>query len=126
MRKVDKITLKGLKFTACHGYLDIEKSRPQAFIVDADLYADLFEAGTSDDLADTVNYSDVADLIEKIMVKAEPVNLIEHICEKICNHILNDFPAVKKVEVTVKKPAAPINVQCFDYVSVTMTRKREE
>ena len=51
-------------------------------------------------------------------------DLIEHCAQVIADGILNDFDAVYKVDVTVKKPQAPIKAD-FDYVSVSISRSRE-
>ncbi|MGI6488209.1 MAG: dihydroneopterin aldolase [Syntrophothermaceae bacterium] len=44
---------------ACHGVLPQEKSEPQPFLVDAQLYLDLRAAAASDDLDRGVDYSQV-------------------------------------------------------------------
>ena len=50
-----------------HGVLPEEQDRAQPFEVDLDLSVDLAPAGTSDRLADTVDYAGVADAASAIV-----------------------------------------------------------
>ena len=56
----DQIVLKGISARGHHGVLDFEKRDGQTFVVDVTMHVDLAAAGASDDLADTVNYAEVA------------------------------------------------------------------
>ena len=44
------------------------------------------------------------------------MNLIETLAESIADEILKDYPLVKKVQVKVHKPEAPINVEFKDVI----------
>ena len=72
-------------------------------------------AAGSDDLADTVDYGQVADAVHALIV-GEPVDLIETLAERIAAACLA-FPGVERVKVTVHKPHAPIEVP-FDDVQL--------
>lgn len=118
----DAISLRGLAVTACHGVLAAEKVEPQPFLVDIDLVVDLARAGTSDDLADTVSYAEVAQ--RAVAVLAGPsVDLIETLAQRVANAALEASPLVEAVSVTVHKPQAPIGLP-FDDVAVTRTLTR--
>jgi len=119
---MDQIRLTGIRATGKHGVLDFEHERAQTFVVDATLFLDLAAAGRSDDLNDTVDYGAVAKGIVAI-IEGEHVDLIERLADRIARMIL-DFPAVRRTQVTVHKPNAPITVP-FDDVSVTVERARE-
>ena len=67
VQAVDSIILKGLEFMACHGVLPEEKSEPQPFLIDVQLYLDLRAAAASDDLARGVDYSRVYQSIEAVV-----------------------------------------------------------
>ena len=84
---------------------------------------DLRPAGVSDDLADTVSYSDVYKLVRRI-VEGEPRNLIEAVAEAVAGHILAGFPPVSRVTVTVRKPEAPMKGSQLDAAGVRITRSR--
>ncbi|MEA1960119.1 MAG: dihydroneopterin aldolase [Bacillota bacterium] len=118
---MDKIIASGLQFQGCHGVLPQEKTEAQIFIIDLGLYIDLGKAGISDDLHDTVSYDDVFQAVKRIVEK-EHYNLIEALAENIAAAILLRFP-VQGVEVTVRKPDAPVKGK-FDFFAVSIKRFR--
>jgi dihydroneopterin aldolase len=122
MTALDRVALRGLRGFGRHGVLPEERRDGQSFRVDVVLGLDTSKAGFSDDLADTVNYADVAAAVVRL-VEGEPVNLIETLAERIAAECLRGADLVEEVEVTVHKPAAPVGVP-FDDVTVTITRRR--
>ena len=112
----DLITLKGLRGFGYHGVLDHERIDGQEFIVDVVLETDFSSAATTDDLAATINYALIADIVFA-KITGPAFNLIETLADSIAQEILK-MPNIISVEVTVHKPYAPIEVQ-FDDVSVT-------
>jgi dihydroneopterin aldolase len=122
MSKKDVISLTGIRARGFHGVLDFEREQGQEFVVDVALSIDLSRAGRKDDLAATVNYAEVAELVVK-EIQGSPLNLIEALAERIARQCLN-FSKVTQVSVTVHKPQAPIAVP-FEDVAVTVVRKRK-
>ena len=119
----DVILLEGMRFYGYHGVNPEERALGQRFTVDVALAVDLRAPGRSDDLGDTVSYSAVFTLVRRI-VEGEPRNLIEAVAEAIAAGILGDFPAVKNVTVTVRKPEAPLRGAMLDAAGVRLTRER--
>lgn len=119
---MDYIQIKRLVIFAYHGVLPEEKRVGQKFIISAKLYFDLTEAALDDDLTKTVNYAEVCMLIEKIMTE-DKYDLIETVAHKVIMGILCNYPIIKKVNIEVSKPNAPILMD-FDTVLVNMTRGR--
>lgn len=117
----DRIELKGIEVVARHGVLEHEKQEPQVFRIDLTLYLDLSNAGTSDDLADTVDYGKLAQVAHDL-VQGESHDLIESVAQQIATAVL-DEPLVDRVRVTVHKPEAPIPLT-FSDVAVTVDRSR--
>ncbi len=117
---MDSIIARGLTFMACHGVEPQEKNSPQPFNVDLEMSLDLERAGQSDDLQDTVNYDEVYHLVEKI-VTGTSYNLIEALAEDIARNLLDVFPVIKRVEVIVYKPEAPVRGN-FTYFAVKIRR----
>lgn len=115
----DRIILKGMQFYGYHGVLPEEKELGQPFIVDLELCCDLREAGLSDDLSKTVDYSRVFTMVEGIVTR-EPFQLIESLAERIAAVILKEFP-VARVLVRVRKPHAPLR-GIFTDLAVEITR----
>ncbi len=116
----DLIKITGLSAKGFHGVLDSEKQRGQKFIVDVEM--SLSVSNLKDDLSETVNYAQVAQLIHD-QITGKPVKLIETLAENIAKTLLNKFKTVKEVKVIVHKPKAPISLKFID-VSVEITRKR--
>ena len=118
----DQIVLKGISAQGHHGVLDFEKRDGQVFVVDVTMQVDLMPAGASDDLADTVNYAEVAgDVVA--LIEGEPLNLIEALAARIADKVLSR-PRVEAVEVVVHKPQAPVG-HPFTDVQVRVTRERQ-
>ncbi len=118
---MDTIVLKGMHFYGYHGCLAEEQKTGQPFHVDVILTADLRRAGESDDLTDTIDYSQVWAMVRDI-VEGRPYRLIERVAAVIAETLLAEFP-LEAVKVTVHKPQAPVG-GLFDDVAVCMERKR--
>lgn len=121
MDVADRITLSGLRVFGYHGVYDDEKRDGQDFVVDLRLDLDTRPAASSDDVADTVHYGELAASVAAV-VAGDPVDLLETLAQRIADVALAD-DRVARVEVTVHKPQAPIALQ-FDDVSVTIARSR--
>lgn len=121
---VDRLSLIGMRFSARHGVLAHEKEEPQPFEVDVVLHADLVEASQRDDLAATVDYAAVHDLVRAI-VEGPPRGLIEALAGAIAAAVLDatDPRIVGAVEVRVRKPDAPIDGE-LETVEAALTRER--
>ena len=120
-RGSDSITLTGLRVHANHGVYDFEREHGQEFVIDVIAWLDLSRAATSDDVAATVHYGELAVEVADA-VRRDPVDLIETLAERIAGVVLA-HPPVEAVRVTVHKPGAPIEVPFAD-VSVTIERER--
>ena len=120
---MDKIFLRGMTFAAAHGVLPHEKEMRQRFVVDAELQLDLHAAGLHDDLAETVNYAEVYEIVRRT-IEGAPKNLIEALAEEIADRVLAAFAMIRSVRITVHKPSAPIH-GIFSDVGVCITRERK-
>jgi dihydroneopterin aldolase len=120
----DRLTLRGMRFSARHGVLPHERVEPQPFEVDVVLHADLSRASESDALADTVDYSAVHDLVGAI-VTGRSFDLIEALAGAIARAVLDatDPTLVDAVEVRVRKPEAPLDGE-LDTVEAALLRRR--
>ncbi|EHK83667.1 dihydroneopterin aldolase [Saccharomonospora azurea] len=121
MPEADRITLTGLRVFGRHGVYEHEKRDGQEFVVDLTVWLDLSAAATSDDLADTVNYGELAERAAAI-VAGPAHDLIERVAGSIAEDVLRD-ERIRAVEVTVHKPSAPISLTFTD-VAVTVRRER--
>ncbi|MBA2691532.1 MAG: dihydroneopterin aldolase [Rubrobacter sp.] len=119
----DRIFLEGMEFSGFHGTLDAERNLGQPFVVDVELRLDLREAGASDDLTKTVDYSAVHDRAKEI-VEGDPVNLTETLAERIARAALEDHPMVEAVRVKVKKPHVRLGGTVLRGSAVEVARSR--
>jgi dihydroneopterin aldolase len=119
MDDLDEITLTGVRAFGRHGVYPDERRDGQHFIVDATLHLDTRRAAESDDVADTVHYGEVAEEIVRL-VESDPVDLLETLAARIADALLAR-PLVRRVAITIHKPAAPIAVP-FDDVTLTIRR----
>ncbi|CAM3562810.1 2-amino-4-hydroxy-6-hydroxymethyldihydropteridine diphosphokinase [Isoptericola cucumis] len=118
---LDQIRLDGVTATGHHGVLPHERTDGQEFRADVVMHLDTRSAASSDDLAATVSYADVAQDVHDVLA-GSPADLVETVAERIAAAVLAR-PAVQAVDVRVHKPQAPIEVP-FDDVSVVVRRDR--
>jgi 7,8-dihydroneopterin aldolase/epimerase/oxygenase len=117
----DRIVLRNIRLEGRHGVPDEERALPQPFEVDVELGLDLRPAGTSDDLARTVDYGGVDEIVRRI-VGTESHRLLETIAERIADEVLRRFD-VEEVTVRVRKPAVRLGGP-LDYAAVEIRRQR--
>lgn len=118
---MSKITLKNMEFHAYHGCLEHEKTIGNSFMVTLCLTLDTSIAEQSDELADTLNYQQVYDTVKKIM--ETPVNLIEHLSHRIANAIMESFPTIQELHLTLSKLNPPLGAK-VENVSIEIEKKR--
>ena len=111
---LDAVELRGLRARGRHGVLEAERELGQVFVVDLVLHLDTRPAGASDDLADAVDYAEVASRVHAV-VAGEPVRLVEALAARIADAVLADV-RVRAVDVAVHKPQAPVPVPFDDVV----------
>lgn len=121
---MDNIKINGIKTYAYHGVLEAERVLGQFFITDVIMYLDLSAASKTDKLTETVHYGEAYQMIEQI-IKGEPVDLIEHLAEKVSTALFDQYDKIVGTEVTITKINPPIEGN-YDNVSITLNRKRED
>lgn len=119
-RDLDVIELTGVRAWGHHGVLEQEKQIGQEFVVDVALGLSTAAAGRADALTRTVNYAEVAALVQREITTGAH-DLIETLAERIADGILCAHPLLRRVQVTVHKPSAPVGIP-FDDVRVRITR----
>jgi FolB domain-containing protein len=121
---VDEILLEGMRFYGFHGLNPEERALGQRFIVDLAIGADLRPAGRSDDVADTISYSEVFHRVRPA-VEEERYDLLEALGERISAIVLDGFPRARAVTVTIRKPGVAIRGSILDAAGVRIRRERE-
>jgi len=101
-----RIAINDMRFYAYHGCFEQERAIGTHFRVDLAFETDTTRAELSDNLTDTVSYLDVYQVVKAQM--AVPSNLLEHVGRRICDAVLQHFPAVDKVTAVVHKLNPPL------------------
>lgn len=117
---MDKITIDKLEVFANHGVYPEENVLGQKFVISVVLYTSTRKAGVTDDLSFSVNYGEVSHFIQKYMTE-HIWKLLECAAEHLAQAILLEYPLVKKLDLEIQKPWAPIGLP-LNTVSVKITR----
>jgi dihydroneopterin aldolase len=106
----DAIELRGLRLSGVVGVLPHEQEQAQPLELDLDVVVDLGPAGTSDDLADTVDYGALCAIVEGRVV-GERYALLEALAEQVASSILAADARIEQVTVAVRKLRPPVAQQ---------------
>lgn len=117
---IDKIIIQNLEVFAKHGAFPEENILGQKFFVSVTLYTNTREAGKSDLLEKSINYSDVSYFIKNFM-EEYTFKLLETVAEQLAEKLLLTFSLLEQVELEIKKPWAPIGLP-FEMISVHISR----
>jgi 7,8-dihydroneopterin aldolase/epimerase/oxygenase len=120
----DAIFVNGLALHAYHGVMQHEAKVGQTFKLDLLLDIELAEASRTDKLKNTVSY----DTVVKTATEAfcgRRYKLVEAAAGAVATAILDGFPQVRRIRVTVHKPHAPI-AATFDDVGVVIEHSRAQ
>jgi dihydroneopterin aldolase len=103
---MDRILLHGIQFYGYHGVYEEERRLGQRFLVDVELRLDLAGVEAGDDVALTVDYSQVLAAVLEIGTQQQ-CRLLETLAARIATTILQRFP-IRQVTVRATKPAPPL------------------
>ena len=106
---MDRILIKDLLVQGIIGINDLEREHPQDILVNITLFVDLKNAGETDNLADTVNYSTVTQKVQDFVKNAHRFT-VEALASDLARVCL-DEPGVLKVLIRVEKPGAVQNTK---------------
>ena len=98
---MDKVFVKNLVVPCKVGVTQEERAKKQNVIVDIEVFCDLSQAGTTDDLNKSISYSEIQEKITDFITKGD-FKLLESLAEGVVTQILNNSLA-SKVVVAVKK-----------------------
>jgi dihydroneopterin aldolase len=119
----DRILVDRIAVFAFHGLLPEEARLGQRFYVSLDVRLDLGAAGRSDDVAHTVSYADLTEIVTRIATQRR-FALIEALAEAIAGEILDRHSPITEIRVRVDKPSAPVPA-VIDGVAIEIVRRRE-
>jgi dihydroneopterin aldolase len=111
------IELHGVEVFGYHGALDEERRTGQPFLFDVTLR--LAAEPTSDDLAETVDYRDVAACIREVSDRGH-FHLLETLAAAVADELMTLFP-ISAVRVRVRKPQVELELP-VEFSAVTVER----
>lgn len=118
----DCVFLRGIEISACHGVLPEERTRPQRFVIDAEVSLETDGYARSDDYRRAVCYGAILDTIVEVASGPHKC-LIEALALAIVDEILRRHRTIDEVRITVHKPEAPLQGKFAD-VGVVLMRRR--
>lgn len=118
----DCIMIDDLVVFANHGVYKEEKTMGQRFVITLRLFADLYPAARSDDLTRSLNYAEVCSFVTEF-TQTNRCALIEAAAVNIADALLKKYEMLNSVEITLKKPWAPIGLP-LEQAAVHLTRSR--
>ena len=119
-----KIVITALEVMAMHGVHPEDKLTPKPIVFDDTHDSDNDAAGISDELGDTVSYSDVCALITHIAL-SNKFDLIEKLARECAFAIMERFERAAAVTVRVSKPMAPVKAK-FGNISAEYALERND
>ena len=129
----DYVSIRDLAVSAVIGVHPWEREIEQRLVVSVDIAADVAKAAASDELADALDYSAVAETIATVLREGR-FRLIETAAERVAGRLLADFP-LSWLRLELRKPitsspaaAAPSASPALDpayLASVIIERTRE-
>jgi dihydroneopterin aldolase len=105
------VRLVNAVFYAHHGVMQEEHRIGGRYEVDVEMDVDFQEAARTDDLQKTVDYEAIYRLVHRIVTKNQ-FYLIEKLAYLIAMDVLDNYPVVWCVAVTVRKPNPPVGGPC--------------
>jgi len=98
----DYVSIRDLAVSAVIGVHPWEREIEQTLLVSVDMAADVRTPAASDDLADALDYSAVAETIAAVLREGK-FRLIETAAERIAGRLLADFP-LSWLRLDLRKP----------------------
>lgn len=115
-----KIIIEDLRIYAYHGVLPEEKIIGTWYLVNMEIFIDLWNAVESDALSSTLNYAEINDIIHREM--ALPSKLMEHVGGRILNTVYQNYPGITFLKIKITKTNPPMKGE-MKGVSIELEKK---
>jgi len=120
-RRGDRIFLHGLSAECIIGFIDWERRVKQTVVLDVELPVDCRRAAATDQVADTLDYKQVAKRVQAFIAGSE-FQLVETLAHRVALLILETF-GIEWVRISLNKPGAIRNARD---VGVVIERTRAD
>lgn len=104
------ITVSGIRIHALHGVLPQERVVGNDYEVSLRIAYPIEKAMKSDDVADTLNYAGVYELVKDEMLT--PCNIIERVACRIADRLFKEYPLIQSAEISITKVNPPMGADC--------------
>jgi dihydroneopterin aldolase len=104
------IILQDMRFYAYHGVLPQERIVGGDYTVSVEVETDVTAAIATDDVEQTLNYAALYEVVKREMLI--PSNLLEHVAARIGKAVMDNFPQVQALDLTVTKQNPPMGADC--------------
>ena len=104
------IFINDIRFHTFHGVMTQERAVGADFTVSVRLGYDFTQAMKTDDVADTISYADVYELLKAEM--AVPSNLLEHAAGRMVECLKVRFPEIHTTPLSLTKLNPPMGADC--------------
>jgi 7,8-dihydroneopterin aldolase/epimerase/oxygenase len=104
---MDKVFINGLTIQTTIGFFAWEKQIKQSLVIDLVMGWDIKPAAKNDELAKTLDYAEIAVVIEKF-ANDNPVDLLETLAERLADFLMTHYHT-PWLKLTIHKPNAVHN-----------------
>ena len=105
-----KIFVNDIRLYAYHGVMEQERIVGGWFRVSVEAETHEDKSVQTDELADTVSYADLAQVVREEMGVTS--HLVEHVAGRIGQRLLKDYPTLLSATVRVTKENPPLGLTC--------------
>ena len=113
------VEIEGMEFFAYHGCYETERIVGNKFKAWVRMETDCEAAAATDDIGKALNYASAYEVVAREMMKTS--HLLEHVCKRIMDALLAEFPQIEHVEVKVSKLNPPLGGK-IEATSVTLSK----
>jgi dihydroneopterin aldolase len=117
----DRIFLRGLTAECIIGFIEWERHVKQTVVLDLELPVDCARAALTDEVADTLDYKQVAKRVVAY-IEASEFRLVETLAQRLAQLLLEEF-SLPWVRLSLNKPGA---LRSSRDVGVTIERTRAD
>lgn len=121
---MDFIKIKDLEVYANHGLFEEENKLGQKFLISAEIGMSFRDCAIEKNLDMSIDYGKLSHELYDLF-KKETEDLIETLAYKMTKFIFDKYEMAETVDITIKKPWAPINLP-LDTASIRCKKKRRD
>lgn len=119
---MDCLEIRGLEIFAHHGVFPAEKELGQQFVLDVNVFYEMTAAALTGDLTASIHYGELCQQLT-VWCQETQEDLIETVAHRLIAQLFAHYPLAQKVELTLKKPWAPVHLP-LETCAVRLVREK--